>query len=456
MKRFILLLLACVLIFSTMTTTAFADYELPQFIRVGLLYGNSATEMVTLESDHGFALGNYNGREFKEVIKTSEKKVIVKIDEDKSVVVTDSAGKVLHRGTGSAGIKPDASGMEQKLTMNGTQYRGGIHCIENENKLTVVNVVFMDHYLYGVISREMSPSWHIEALKAQAVCARNYAAFNLDKHSSQGFDLCSNVHCQAYAGINFESDGSYAPVNETTRQVLTYDGELAQLYYCSSMGPTTEDVENVWGNIVPYLISVDNNYEDTENIPNGKWSGFLSCEEATVLMKNKGYDVGDVTNIEVLEYTDNNRVLRMKVTGTNGEKILERSNCRNVFNTVAKSQMFTVKGDGEGVEIPASVEITDGTNTKAQPINQLVILSSAGRSELSGNILYTSNGTDQKTYEVVKGGKGANTGFYFEGTGWGHSVGMSQYGAKGMAEKGFKYKSILMHYFPGTNLENAY
>ena len=66
----------------------------------------------------------------------------------------------------------------------------------------------MNNYLYGVISREMSPSWPKEALKAQAVCARNYAANNLGKHSEYGFDLCSSVCCQAYSGVRYETDNS--------------------------------------------------------------------------------------------------------------------------------------------------------------------------------------------------------------------------------------------------------
>jgi stage II sporulation protein D len=322
--------------------------------------------------------------------------------------------------------------------------------------MTVVNVVFLDHYLYGVISREMSPSWHIEALKAQAVCARNYVAVHLNKHGSAGFDLCNNVHCQAYSGTRVETKGSYAPVDETTRQVLTYDGKLAELYYSSSMGPTTEDVKHVWGNAVPYLISVDNSYEDTENIPNGVWSGTLTVEEATTIMRNKGYDVGDVTEIKVLEYTPNGRVLKMEVKGTKSKKTFERESCRTLFNTVTKSQMFSVTPVKEGETEQAVLYLTDGTKTgEASDLKKLTILTASGRKTLSGSSLYASDGKTQASYAAVK--KAAKTtGFHFDGTGWGHSVGMSQYGAKSMAEAGHSYVEIVLHYFPGTNLENVY
>ncbi len=416
------------------------------------MYGNGAVKTVTLESEVGFLLGDYQDREFIQTAETSETKLVVKLAEGE-ISVADGTGTVLHTGKDSVGILPDASGLNQVLKVDEISYRGGIHCIKAGEAMTVVNVVFMDHYLYGVISREMSPSWPVEALKAQAVCARNYAAQSLGKHKNQGFDLCSSVDCQAYSGTRAEAIGSYAPVDETTRQVLTYDGELAQLFYSSSMGATTEDVKNVWGNSFPYLISVDNSYEDTENIPNGVWEGYLSCEEATTIMRNKGYDVGDVTEIEVLEYSANQRVVKMEVTGTKGSKVFEREACRTIFNTVTKSQAFSVTGD-RGNGAPEEVQVTDGTETVKLAMDKLVLLTGKGRESLEG-ALYVFDGENKKSYGDSKESS-KNKGLPFSGTGWGHSVGMSQYGAKGMAEAGYTYQEILAHYFVGTNLENAY
>ncbi|MBO5364297.1 MAG: SpoIID/LytB domain-containing protein [Clostridia bacterium] len=452
MKRFLLLCLIFSLILSAASLTAFADYTLPQYVRIGLMYGNGAVKTVTVESDAGFLLGDYQEREFVKTAETAETCLIVKLDSD-GIAVCNESGTLLHSGDSSVGILPNASGMNQVLRVDEVSYRGGIHCIKAESAMTVVNVVFLDHYLYGVISREMSPSWPVEALKAQAVCARNYAAQSLNKHQSQGFDLCSGVDCQAYSGTKAEALGSYAPVDETTRQVLTYDGKLAQLFYSSSMGATTEDVKNVWGNSLPYLISVDNSYEDTENIPNGVWEGYLSCEEATTIMRNKGYDVGDVTDIKVLEYSANQRVVKMEVVGTKGSKVFEREACRTIFNTVTKSQAFTVTGD-KGSGAPASVQVTDGTDTVKLIADQLVLLTGEGRETLTGT-LCVFDGEETKSYGGSASGS-KNKGFQFSGTGWGHSVGMSQYGAKGMAEAGYTYQEILAHYFVGTNLENAY
>ena len=200
---------------------------------------------------------------------------------------------------------------EERFTIEGSGYRGSINFIKDGSGFAAINMVDIDQYLYGVVSREMSESWPLEALKAQAICSRNYAAQNIGKHSSYGFDICANTHCQMYTGMSREAQSIYDAVDATRGQVMAYDGELCQLYYSSSMGSTTEDVKYVWGNEVPYLVSVDNSYEDTENIPNGVWSGVLTVEEASTLMRNKGYDVGDVQKIEALEYSPEGRVTKM-------------------------------------------------------------------------------------------------------------------------------------------------
>ncbi len=453
----LLVLLIITFIFNIFPMHSYADFYLPSHIRIGLFYGNIAENTIVLTSTVGFNIGKYNERTFIKESSTDTNSIKVAINGVGKINVYDTRnGTEICNNVDNIGIVPNASGMEQVFNINGTEYRGGVDIILSNGSLTVVNVVFLDHYLYGVISREMSPSWHIEALKAQAVCARNYAVQNIDKHSSQGFDLCANVHCQAYSGTSFETEKSYAPVDETTRQVLTYDGELAKLFYSSSMGPTTEDVQNVWGNSLPYLVSVDNSYEDTENIPNGVWSGTITADEASAIMKNKGYDVGDVTNIEVMETTESGRVLHLKVTGTEGYKIFDRESCRLVFNSVTKSQMFTVVGDGVAGKRVPKIKVTDGVNTSNPAISKIILLTSAGRKTLESNILYATNGAIQEKYEIVESSGGINENFYFKGVGWGHGVGMSQYGAKGMAEAGYDYLSILQHYFLDTNLENAY
>lgn len=434
-----------------------ADYSIPSYLRIGLFYGTNAKSEVTVSSENGFFAGTYSGTDFSSEKQIDLTELTVTFTD--SGIVASNGGRTVYSANNpeaGLGLFPTKGGMDRRITVGGEEYRGGLDFRVVNGKNVITNVVFMNNYLYGVISREMSPSWHKEALKAQAVCARNYAANNLNKHSEYGFDLCNTVCCQAYSGTRFETKDSYAPVDDTSNQILTYDGKPAALYYSASMGARTEDVANVWGNSVPYLISVDNSYEDTANITNGVWTGSLSCDEATTIMRNKGYDVGTVTSIKADEYTENGRVLKLTVTGTHGSKTFEREACRTIFNTVTKSQAFTVRGNGEAaVDVP-SIRITDGKNNSDKKINEMIMLTSGGRTTLGTKQLFVTNGVYQQTYDITETSVGENTGFVFEGTGWGHGVGMSQYGAKGMAEAGCSYVDILLHYFPGTNLENAY
>ncbi len=450
-------IISLVLFVISVPMQALADYSIPSYVRIGLFYGSNAKSEATVTSENGFKLGVYHGNEFAEDVETIHTELIVTFGKDE--IVVKSGGQTIYKTDDveeGIGLFPTKGGMKRRLTIGGEEYRGGLDFKIINGKNVITNVVFMNNYLYGVISREMSPSWHIEALKAQAVCARNYAANNLNKHAEYGFDLCSTVCCQAYSGTRFETDNSYAPVDDTSNQILTYKGEPAELYYSSSMGETTEDVKYVWGSSVPYLVSVDNSFEDTANIPNGIWKGSITCDEATTIMRNKGYNVGQVTDIEVNEYSPNGRVLKMTVKGTQGSKVFEREGCRTIFNTVTKSQAFKVYGNGEATQNAPAIRITDGNDYSDKKINEIIMLTSSGRATLAAKQIFVTNGVYQETYEMKVSQGGVNTGFVFEGTGWGHSVGMSQYGAKGMAEAGYSYVDILLHYFPGTNLENAY
>ncbi len=344
---------------------------------------------------------------------------------------------------------------DQTLDISGAAgglYRGGFEITYRDGGLTVVNVLPAEDYLYSVVSREMSPSWNIEALKAQAVCARNFALGRKNYHSKYGFDVCRTVCCQAYAGTSSENENVHNAVNQTRGELLLYDGKPIQAVYSSSMGETTESVENVWGTPFPYLVSVENPYEDTENIYNGKWTKTLTKSRASEIMENRGYNIGEVTDIIALEYTPAGRVLKLEVKGTSGSKIFEREACRSIFSEVTYSQKYTVsKG---GIITYPTVYVSNGGSANQKNISTVSVISSNG-SISSIDDCFVTNGKQTKQYSPSSSGGDPNT-FTFVGEGWGHGVGMSQYGAKGMADAGFTYDEILIHYYKGTYLEKAY
>ena len=212
-------------------------------------------------------------------IGVTQKGLRVKDDQGKIVFILDD----LTNGLGV--YRKDYAESEGFIKISGSAkgtYRGGFECksLDGES-ITVVNVIPVEDYLYSVVCREMSPSWEVEALKAQAVCARNFALGRINYHKKYGFDVCRTVCCQAYSQEADNSSSVHTAVDETRGELLFYDNKLVQAVYSSSMGARTESVENVWGSKFPYLVSVENPYEDTENIYNGKWTKTLTKARAT-------------------------------------------------------------------------------------------------------------------------------------------------------------------------------
>ena len=96
---------------------------------------------------------------------------------------------------------------DQTIEVNKRRYRGNIdiHPTNGKQGLTVVNTLPLEQYLYGIIAKEMSPEWPLEAVKSQAVAARTYALYNFNKHNEDGYDVCATSNCQVYGGSESET-----------------------------------------------------------------------------------------------------------------------------------------------------------------------------------------------------------------------------------------------------------
>lgn len=384
-------------------------------------------------------------------VTVSEKAIRLKDSSGKTVFIVDDSSYGLTVYT------KDFEDTDALITISGSAkgtYRGGFEVKTLSDKLlTIVNTVPVESYLYSVVCREMSPSWNVEALKVQAVCARNFALGRINHHKQYGFDVCRTVCCQAYSTDADNSENVHKAVDETRGELLFYEDELVQAVYSSSMGAHTENVKNVWGSSFPYLVSVENPYEDTENIYNGKWTKTLTAARASEIMKARGNDVGEITDISIVETTPVGGVLKLKVTGTTGSKIFERESCRTVFSEATYSQRYTVTKGGQSIY--PSVYVTDGKTTAQHKTDKLSVISGNDKVSAAIKNLTAYDGKIKRLYEATVT-KGSADTFIFSGEGWGHGVGMSQYGAKGMAENGFDYEEILTHYYTGTHLEKAY
>ncbi|MFN2385692.1 MAG: SpoIID/LytB domain-containing protein [Thermoanaerobaculia bacterium] len=147
------------------------------------------------------------------------------------------------------------------VQVDGKPYRGALRVFVNpRGTLSVVNLVDLEEYLYGVVPAEMGPRRYdaIEALKAQAVAARTYALAHRGQFEAEGYDLCATPKCQVYAGRAAEDPLSNDAVDATRGLVLAHQGRFADALFVSTCGGRTENVENVFGETaVPYLVSVE-------------------------------------------------------------------------------------------------------------------------------------------------------------------------------------------------------
>ncbi|MDR3278281.1 MAG: SpoIID/LytB domain-containing protein, partial [Oscillospiraceae bacterium] len=168
-------------------------------------------------------------------------------------------------GTGrSLAVTPltGANGAKPQTWFKGYRYYGAFEYTRvGGEDLTVFNFVNIEDYTKGVLPYEMANDWPLEALKAQAVCARTYAASKIGAHSASGFDLCTTEHCQVYRGMGSANDLTNRAVDETAGLYVTYDGKLCETYFSSCDGGATENVENVWSAALPYLRGVVDPYE---------------------------------------------------------------------------------------------------------------------------------------------------------------------------------------------------
>lgn len=277
------------------------------------------------------------------------------------------------------------------LLSNQKKYRGSfLALVSKSTKFNLIDELSVDDYLKGVLPREVIVSWPLESLKAQAVASRTYLASHMGRHRKEGFDLCATIHCQVYGGMEGEDPRTNKAVNETAGQILVHGGKPIGAFFHSNCGGQTEQILPVWGTPNrPYLPSVKCPY-GTED-PHYEW-------------------LREFTRSEMID-------LLRKQTPVSG--------------SVLKS--FRIKSKSESGRA-AVVEVeTD-----------------RGRYPLSGNAFRMALNPGRMRSTLWTDVRKTRTGYLFKGRGWGHGVGMCQWGAKGLAELGRTYKQILRFYYPNT------
>lgn len=273
-------------------------------------------------------------------------------------------------------------------------YRGNFILVaEKESKILVIDELTIDDYLKGVLPQEVVYTWPDESLKVQAVASRTYLASHLKAHASQGFDLCSDVHCQAYGGMVKEHPKCNKAVDDTKSEILTSNGKPIGAYFHSNCGGSTELISAVWSqDDKPYLPRKKCSFGTAD--PRYTWRQDYANGEILTLLKLKTRVEG--TKLESLEIKKKSKSGRVQFIAVKTDK-----------------GTYTLKGNDFRIALnPEKIRST----------------------------LWTD-------FFKLKGG------YQFKGKGWGHGVGMCQWGAKGMAEQGKNYREILNFYYPTAKLE---
>lgn len=340
-------------------------------------------------------------------------------------------------------IKPNAANDPYLLSVNGKQYRGEFEIRRyTDSDLTVINILPIEQYLYGVVPGELEASAPKEALKAQAVAARTYTYMSMNKYSKWSFDVVDTVDSQVYGGYDVEKPATNIAVNETSGIKVLYNGKLASLFYFSSSGGMTEDNINVWGNSVPYLKSVPDPYESGKSY-NYSWTQSFTKEKIKQILFLSGVDIGDIVDVIAEERSEAQRVIKLKFVGTKSSITYYRADGRTLLGL--PSQLYYIQSGSSSAEA-----VAENGNTSSTVLNGSKVVSATGTSQLTGSSSVTvvsSSGTSTLSTGNASGN------FVFTGKGWGHAIGMSQEGAKGFALQGYTYDQILKHYFNGVTIE---
>jgi len=449
------LLFFCLLAFSVFPDPALGS---PRTVRIGIQSGASTG---TIDSAEPIRYVDGRGRNLAAGSKAT---------------LEYSSGRLLVNGQ-AADFPVEFQG-PAALRLNGRPYRGILRLVTDRTGFSVVNVIDVESYLRGVLKIEVNPAWPMEALKAQAVIARTYALRQAGRHGKDGFDLCATTHCQAYRGMSAEDPKTDRAVEETRGIVVFYGSQLAQTFYFADGAGWTADVSTVWGGGVPYLNCRPEpvSYET----PHSRWKATLSQEAMQKAMKAMKIQVGAVLEVRPSEKDRGNRVTQLEVRGTERTVSVKGHAFRMAAGSnVIRSTLFDI-APAQG-QVPVNLPSSQSgipSPLQAQPASvgedPLVTLTRQGAfssTELMDMLLHP-----EKRDEYIKkaGGKPTSANpprtlpsppapvvyrtenvpafFEFYGKGWGHGVGLSQWGAKALSEQGWDYKSILSHYYPGTTL----
>lgn len=438
MKR-VLLFLTILISLMTISTSAKSD-DLTINIKI-----KSSSEGYDLTSEDGFEL-------------VTEGKTVLSIP-SKNIHLYYENGLIIKTDSGFYGPYENSMvASKNNITEVGNRKYNGSFYLDTVNK-ALINNVSLEEYIYSVVSSEMGSSFEMDALKAQAVAARSYAISNLKKYIKEGYNLTNDIYSQVYLGVNNVNDKIRKAVDETKGLVAFFNGEVINATYSSSNGGVIASSEEVWGNKYPYLVVKSDPY--STNTPNVDWKVEVTRDNLDELLAQKT-NKRNFTGLK-LQKNGLGRVNNVIVSYNDGDVKLSANKFRLLFGSSKfRSTLFDVNKKVESID------------AKPMPVKEktIVVASTPGPNE--GVVFDIVKLTDEEMNKISKvqnlgisvptsaeaGGKNIidtevdlSENYIFYGKGFGHSVGLSQFGANEMAKQGFKYLDILNFYYPGIEVK---
>ncbi len=302
------------------------------------------------------------------------------------------------------------------------RYAGELRVSLNNNKIQTINYIKLEKYLKSVVGSEMPKEFPLAALQAQAIAARTYALKLLGNNKS--FDVQSTEASQVYLGLEAETPKINRAVRSTNLLALFYDNKLINAVFHSSSGGKTEDSGKVWKYQLPYLKSV---VDYDQNSTKYRWSAEFNSEELVETFP----DLGGVTSIQVTKRSNSNRVLKILVYGPHGRKTFSGKELRKKFKLLSTK----FEPDLKFYEFQKENNFSEINNSQ-------------NRFNLDFDNRMDNDFSSRPLPEIPK-----DYFLFLQGSGAGHGVGMSQWGAREMAERGSSFQKILKHYYSGVQIK---
>ena len=311
------------------------------------------------------------------------------------------------------------------IWLGSRRYRGVLHLRGEAGNLRAINHLGVESYLASVVGSEMPHQWPMAALQAQSVAARTYA---LRKRNPAGlWDVKATVASQVYTGVESETPRTLQAVKSTRSLVLVHRGKLINAVFHSSSGGVTEASGMVWRYQLPYLVSVP---DHDQHSPMHRWQQRF---DATGL-RQRLPETGGVDAVQVLSRSSSGRVRQARLQGPRGSLVLSGTDLRSRLGLKSTLVEFEMVSGG----VPAPRAVTPSVSRIHQ---------------LTGSVRgWRSASPFAVAPPPPLPGLSAGQHLLVRGQGYGHGVGMSQWGAHGLAQRGADFRAILRHYYRGVEV----